>query len=173
MEKLNQKAGIQDYERANADTLRQLAQAKTANSPVVAKPAPLDDCKRLGIDLTWFAPAARKAKGSTPLAHVNAVGVRINKLCRVKMGDVPLKVDIAKQGKGYIVLRFAEQGLLVVTPLKDGYGVKRKGLVPWLESQGVALGSYPIEWDAETNCLYLRLSGHIPSRVKGAKSDNE
>lgn len=154
------------YDRDRADTLRQMAAAKTANSPVVAKPAPLDECKRLGIELAWFVPQERGAKRDVPLVNINAVRITITKLCRTMMGDIPLKADIAKQGKGYIVLRFSEQGALTVAGHKDHYGVKRKGLIPWLEAQGVALGSYPVEWDAATNCLYLRLADGIAKKPK-------
>lgn len=157
-------------DRDQGDTLRQMAAAKTANSAVVAKPAPLDECKRLGIELTWFVPQEKTAKSNAPLVNINSVRVIINKRCRELMGDMPLKADIAKQGKGYIVLRFSEQGATSVTTTLNNYLIKRKGLIPWLEAQGVALGSYPIEWDAATKCLYLRLSGHMPLKSKKEES---
>ena len=170
MDKLSQKvwthADERTYDRDQADTLRQMAAAKTANSAVTVKPAPLDACKRLGIDLVWFVPQEKGAKRDVPLVHINAVRINIGKLCRSLMGEIPLKADIAKQAKGYIVLRFSEQGSLVVASIKDSYGIKRKGLIPWLEAQGVSLGAYPVEWDAATKCLYLRLADAIPKKAK-------
>lgn len=154
------------YDRDQADTLRQMAATKTANSAVTVKPAPLDVCKRLGIDLVWFVPQEKGAKRDVPLVHINAVRINIGKLCRSLMGEIPLKADIAKQAKGYIVLRFSEQGSLVVASIRDSYGIKRKGLIPWLEAQGIALGAYPIEWDAATKCLYLRLADGIAKKPR-------
>lgn len=158
------------YDRDHADTLRQMAAAKTANTPVVAKPVPLDECQRLGLELTWFEPREKGAKSDLPMVSITAAKMTINRRCRALIGGIPLKADIAKQGKGYIVVRFSEQGALTVAHTHiSSYGIKRKGLIPWLEAQGVALGQYPIEWDGASQCLYLRLSGHIPMKRKKAR----
>lgn len=172
MDKLKQQAGLHDYERSRLDTLAQLAKAKTANSDVKSKPASLEDCKRLGIEVAWFVPAP-KAKQDLPRVHINAVGVIVNARCRALMGEVPLAVDIAKQGKGFLVLRFSEQGKLAIVEQKGALKIKRKGLAPWLEAQGVPLGSYPVEWDTDTKCLYLRIENCMPKAAKARATKHE
>jgi len=170
MDKLKHQTGVHDYERTRLDTLAQLTKAKAASSEVKSKPASLEDCKRLGIEVTWFVPAPKYAKGDLPQVHINAVWVTVNAPCLALMGTVPLTVDIAKQGKGYLVLRFSEQGKLAIVEQKGTFKVKRKGLGPWLEAQGIPLGSYPVEWDAERRCLYLRLAEVIVKKPKEAKA---
>jgi len=73
------------------------------------------------------------------------------------MGQIPLKVDIAKQAKGFVILRFSDKGAVSVQDRKDKYYITIAGLVEWLQEQGIQLGSYPVEWDAKNKCLYLRL----------------
>jgi len=158
-------------ERDDADLKRQLAEAKSASTKATLKPASLEDCKRLGIEVVWFTPTSLRGMPRRPRAHICRSRVTLDKLCLGLLGEVPLKVDIAKQAKGFLVIRFSEQGSLTVQRRKnDTYWIKNAELMEWLTAQGVPLGAYPVEWEAVRKCLYLKLTDVIPKTPKEGKA---